>query len=170
VKIGSAIAELGKKGESHKLFSVIPEAHSREHCIEVQLPFLQEVFGGLEFEVFPILCGEVDFRELAEELLPLLDDETLLVVSSDLSHYLPYEEAKKIDGIANESIPQLDLRRFLDSGDACGKLPILVLMEIAKRRGWTGFFVDYKNSGDTAGDKSAVVGYGCCAFCSTKTR
>jgi AmmeMemoRadiSam system protein B len=70
----------------------------------------------------------------------------------------------KIDGIANKTVPAIDILSFQKNGDACGKQPILTLMHIAKLMGWSGKFLDYRNSGDTAGDKGRVVGYGCYAF------
>ena len=111
-----------------------------------------------------MLCGEVDEKVLAEALAPLVDEKTLVIASSDLSHYLPYGEAVKIDRVANESVPALDIARFERQGDACGKTPILVLMHLAKIKGWKGKLLDYRNSGDTAGDRGQVVGYGCYAF------
>jgi len=145
------------------LIQVYPQAHAPEHCLEVQLPFLQAVMKN-EFEVCPILCGEVDEKALAEAIAPLVDEKTLVIASSDLSHYLPYDVAVKTDRIANEAVPALDIGRFEKQGDACGKTPILVLMHLAKKKGWKGKLLDYRNSGDTAGDRRQVVGYGCYAF------
>ncbi len=143
--------------------SVFPPAHEPEHCIEVQLPFLQVIFGE-KIKVWPILCGEVSPLELAERVMKELDDKTVVIASSDLSHYNDYMTARKIDEIANESVPALDIERFEREGDACGKTAILTLMHIAKKKGWKGMLLDYRNSGDTAGPKSSVVGYGCYAF------
>jgi AmmeMemoRadiSam system protein B len=140
-----------------------PEAHEPEHCIEVQVPFIQMVLGN-EVKIRPILCGQIDPAKLAKELVGEIDEQTLVIASSDLSHYKFYDEAKKIDAKANESIPKLDIEKFEAVGDACGKMPILVLMNIAKEKKWKGKFLDYRNSGDTYGPKSRVVGYGCYAF------
>ena len=161
VKAGSLASKL--KGEGKGLVQTIPQAHVPEHCLEVQLPFLQSVLKK-DFEIFPLLCGEVDAGLLAKAIAPAVDAKTLVIASSDLSHYLPYEVAVKVDKNANELVPALDIRGFEAKGDACGKTPILVLMHLAKIKGWKGLFLDYKNSGDTAGDKSRVVGYGCYAF------
>jgi AmmeMemoRadiSam system protein B len=144
------------------LIEVYPQAHSMEHCLEVQLPFLQSVLD--DFEVYPILTGEVDPAALADAIAGILDDDTVIIASSDLSHYLGYEEAKKVDSSANESVPSLDIESFINEGDACGKTAILILMYIAKKKGWKGKLLDYRNSGDTAGPKTGVVGYGCYAF------
>ncbi len=144
------------------LVQTIPQAHAPEHCLEVQLPFIQAVLK--KPEVTPILTGEVSPKELAEALLPSIKTSTVVIASSDLSHYLPYEEAKKADAVANEAVPKLQISRFEEEGDACGKTAILTLMHMAKKKGWKGKFLDYRNSGDTAGDKGKVVGYGCYAF------
>jgi AmmeMemoRadiSam system protein B len=144
------------------IVSVLPQAHAREHCIEVQLPFLQRAMGNPE--IWPLLCGDVDASGLADEVGRRLDDSAIAIASSDLSHYLPYEAAVKRDAIANECVPSLDIPRFAEDGDACGKIPILALMHIAREKGWKGRFIDYRNSGDTAGGKEEVVGYGCYAF------
>jgi AmmeMemoRadiSam system protein B len=85
-------------------------------------------------------------------------------VSSDLSHYYPYDEAVQRDAIAHRAIEQLDIRLMEDYVEACGKTAILTLMEIARERSWRAKLLDYRNSGDTAGDKFRVVGYGCYAF------
>ena len=143
--------------------SIYPPAHAPEHCLEVQLPFLQVLFGD-GFEIWPLLCGDVDPQVLAERVMKELDRKTVVIASSDLSHYKEYEAAKRIDRVANESVPALDIARFEREGDACGKAAILTLMHIAKKKGWKGVKLDYRNSGDTAGPKSNVVGYGCYAF------
>jgi AmmeMemoRadiSam system protein B len=146
-----------------KLFATYPNAHAPEHCLEVQLPFLQTALAP-GFSIEPLLCGDLEPEQAARALAPLIDDKTLVLASSDLSHYLPYPIAVRTDRIANESVPSLDIARFETAGDACGKFPILILMHLAKMKGWKGTLLDYRNSGDTAGDKSQVVGYGCYAF------
>jgi MEMO1 family protein len=143
--------------------SIFPQAHGPEHCLEVQLPFLQVISTG-EIEVWPLLCGQVEPSELAERIIKELDAKTVVIASSDLSHYKDYDSAKRTDRIANEAVPALDIARFEREGDACGKTAILTLMHIAKKKKWKGVLLDYRNSGDTAGPKSSVVGYGCYAF------
>lgn len=136
-------------------------AHKDEHCIEVQLPFLQEVLK--DFEIVPILLGEIEPEEIARALLPLINEETFVIASSDLSHYHSYDEAVKLDVRANKAVPSGDTDSA-ESVEACGRAAILVLMHIAKLRGWRGSFVAYANSGDTTGGRAEVVGYGCYAF------
>lgn len=137
-----------------------------EHSLEVQVPFLQRVMG--EFEIVPILTGEIEAEDLSDRLLKFLkllkDEKNIIIVSSDLSHYYPYDEAVRIDRTANEAIPALDIERVEKKVEACGKTGILAIMHLAKKLGWKGMFLDYKNSGDTAGDKTRVVGYGCYGF------
>jgi AmmeMemoRadiSam system protein B len=158
VKVGSLRQEADNKG----LFSVSERAHGPEHCLEVQVPFLQVVLG--EFTLYPVLVSDVMPEALADEIIKHLDDGSIVIASSDLSHYLPYDDAKARDSIANETVPALKIADFKEKGDACGKMPILVLMHIAKKMGWTGKLLDYRNSGDTAGPRDNVVGYGCYAF------
>lgn len=145
-----------------KLIAPYPEAHRREHSIEVQMPFLQVVLPKAEY--YPVVVGEVDPAELARDISNVIDSSTIIVVSSDLSHYYPYDEAVKIDANANECIPKLDIDCVNERVEACGKTGILTLMHIARERGWKGKLIDYKNSGDTAGDKDSVVGYGAYVF------
>ncbi|MEW6748249.1 MAG: AmmeMemoRadiSam system protein B [Candidatus Micrarchaeota archaeon] len=157
---------LGKvktKSKGGGLISVFPKAHEPEHSVEVQFPFLQMIYGD-KITVWPLLSGEVDPAELADEVMKELDDDTVLIASSDLSHFKSYEQAKRIDRAANETVPALDISGFWEKGDACGKTPILMLMQIARKKGWKGRLLDYRNSGDTAGPKDSVVGYGCYAF------
>jgi AmmeMemoRadiSam system protein B len=157
------LGTLKAKSASGWPISIFPPAHGPEHCLEVQLPFLQ-VIGGDKVEIWPLICGNVSPEELAKRVISELDDSTVVIASSDLSHYNDYETAKRKDRVANEAVPALDIARFEREGDACGKTAILTLMHIAKERNWKGVFLDYRNSGDTAGPKSSVVGYGCYAF------
>ncbi|MEK7508324.1 MAG: AmmeMemoRadiSam system protein B [Patescibacteria group bacterium] len=149
-------------------------AHLQEHCLEVQLPFLQHVLafpparGGIEgggsFKIFPVVIGEADPEAVAQELIKLIDDETFLIVSSDLSHYLPYRQAQAKDKMTIEAIIKGWIAVLEVQGDACGLLPILTLLRLAKKRNWRGQLLDYRNSGDTFGDKDRVVGYASIAF------
>ncbi|MGQ9576821.1 MAG: AmmeMemoRadiSam system protein B [Thermoguttaceae bacterium] len=132
-----------------------------EHSLEVQLPFLQRTLK--DFTLVPIIFGEADPKAVAEQLAGLLDARTLLVASSDLSHYEPYQTARMLDASCIEAIVGLDTQR-MQREDACGKLPILTLMHLARQQGWKARLLDYRNSGDTAGDKSRVVGYAAIAF------
>lgn len=138
------------------------EAHEQEHCLEIELPFLQTALK--KFKILPMVLGEINEKRLAELLSDEIDKDTIIVVSSDLSHYLPYDQAIAIDSFANGAIPALDIKTVEKKVEACGKSGILTLMNIAKIKGWKGKFIEYMNSGDTAGDKEQVVGYGCYAF------
>jgi AmmeMemoRadiSam system protein B len=139
-----------------------PHAHVEEHSLEVQVPFLQVVCP--KAKIHPLVTGEVDPSMLAKDIEHYIDDRTLILVSSDLSHYYPYHKAVEIDSVANECIPSLNIKCVEEKVEACGKTGILTLMHIAKNLGWKGQLIDYKNSGDTYGDKSQVVGYGCYGF------
>ena len=135
--------------------------HEQEHSLEVQLPFLQTVLK--DFSLVPVVYGNVDPKAVAETLAKHLDDKTLIVASTDLSHHMPYSTANILDGDCVKAICSLDIDRTVGQF-ACGKLPVLTLMHIAKTRGWQAKLLDYRNSGDTAGDKSRVVGYAAIAF------
>ena len=132
-----------------------------EHSLEVQLPFLQRTLH--DFHIVPVIFGQVDLHKVAEKLLPFLDDQTLIVVSTDLSHYHPYDEAKSLDTRSVAAICELRSDR-LTADDACGYAGVVTLIDIARRKGWKARLLDYRNSGDTAGDKSAVVGYAAIAM------
>ncbi|HYC35522.1 MAG TPA: AmmeMemoRadiSam system protein B [Usitatibacter sp.] len=136
-------------------------AHAREHSLEVHLPFLQSVLG--EFRLAPVVVGDATPDQVAS-IYDLLwgGDETLIVVSSDMSHYLRYDEARLRDGRTARAI--LDLRDELEPEEACGAAPINGLLRVARRRGLRPEQVDLRNSGDTAGDRDRVVGYGAFAF------
>ena len=155
------LSPLAKTLRKNETFTEVPAAHEEEHSIEVQLPFLQTVLG--EFELVPILVGDADSEKIAEVLLEHLDDETLIVASSDLSHYLPYEQAKALDAFTVRTIAEVDAD-LVELCEACGKTPIAVLLRIAREKGWHPHVLDCRNSGDTAGPKTQVVGYCSVAF------
>lgn len=140
----------------------IPAADAQEHSLEVQLPFLQEQLP--DFELIPIVCGAAPPDQLAGFLLPYLDADTLVVISTDLSHYFPYDQAVATDSIANAAIPSLDLDTMRHKGDACGIIGVMTCMHMARELGWQGQLLEYRNSGDTAGPKDRVVGYGAYSF------
>jgi hypothetical protein len=132
------------------------DAHAEEHSLEVQLPFLQTVLGP--FELVPLAVGHASAGEVAQVLDRLWGGpETLIVISSDLSHFHSYREAQAIDGATAEHILALDQLTSFDQ--ACGALPINGLLALARRRGLRIERLAQCNSGDTAGDKSRVVGY-----------
>ena len=132
-----------------------------EHSLEVQVPFLQKTLT--DFTLVPIVFGDVDPQAAARELASRLDDKTLLVASSDLSHYYPDKKARGMDSTCIEAICKLNCE-WMAEQEACGKLPILTLMHLARAKGWQAKLLDYRTSGDTAGDRSAVVGYAAIAF------
>jgi AmmeMemoRadiSam system protein B/AmmeMemoRadiSam system protein A len=131
-------------------------AHAGEHALEVHLPFLIETLG--QFKLVPLLVGAATPGMVAEVLDELWGgDETLIVISTDLSHYHPYREAMKIDGATIDAI--LGLRADLTHEQACGATPVAGLLALARRRGMRIELVDRCNSGDTGGDRDRVVGY-----------
>lgn len=136
-------------------------AHALEHSLEVHLPFLQAALGA--FLLVPIVVGGAGAQDV-ERVLDTLwgGDETLIVVSSDLSHYLAYDAACRRDRTTAEAIVALDAR--LDHEQACGATAINGLLRVARRRGLVAHALDVRNSGDTAGDRDRVVGYGAFAF------
>jgi AmmeMemoRadiSam system protein B len=138
-------------------------AHAQEHCIEVQLPFLQALLG--EFELVPLVVGDASPAQMAQALEAVWEDaHTLVVVSSDLSHYLPWAHARARDAATADTI--LRLEATLDPEDACGAAPINGLLRVARSRGLRPRLLDVRNSGDTAGDRDRVVGYGAFEFVS----
>lgn len=152
-----AVRQLG----SFRQITTSPAAHAQEHSLEVQLPFLQEVLG--DFKLVPLAVGDARPEEVAEVIEALWGgEETLIVVSSDLSHYLNYDQAQRTDRETCETIR--DLRASIDHDQACGGTPINGLMLVARRRHLTPHLLDRRTSGDTAGDRTRVVGYAAFAF------
>ena len=133
------------------------EPHRREHALEVEIPFLQSALS--EFTIVPLVTGDASPKEVAEVLDSLWDERTLVVVSSDLSHYHDYETARRLDRATAEAIVGL-LPQSLDSGSACGRLSIQGLLLAASARGLAVSLLDLRSSGDTAGPRDQVVGYG----------
>ena len=140
---------------------VSDQAHALEHSLEVHLPFLQQTLAG--FTLVPLAVGTASLQEVTD-VLDLLwgSDETLIVVSSDLSHYLTYSQAQHMDGQTTRMI--LDLAPGLNHEQACGATPVNGLLRAAARRGLRPQMLDLRNSGDTAGDRERVVGYASFAF------
>jgi AmmeMemoRadiSam system protein B len=133
-------------------------AHQDEHSLEVQLPFLQVTLEA--FCIVPLLVGEARDRDVAEVIDALwVGADTLVVVSSDLSHYLPYRAARSRDALTCRAVEQLDGPR-IGHGDACGAAPLRGLLRVARQRGLRAETLDLRNSGDTAGNHDRVVGYG----------
>lgn len=141
--------------------TVNKEVHALEHSLEVQLPFLQSILG--EFTLLPLAVGMASAEEVAEVLNYIWGgQETLIVISSDLSHYLPYATAQRVDSQTVQSIMQL--RHPIEYEHACGSIPINGLIVAARKHHLTSHLLDLRNSGDTAGSRNQVVGYAAIAF------
>jgi AmmeMemoRadiSam system protein B/AmmeMemoRadiSam system protein A len=134
------------------------EAHDREHCLEIHLPFLQRALGS--FTLVPLVGGRARPGEVAEVLANLWgDEETLIVVSSDLSHYLDYETCRALDARTSQAILAGRIEEIGDD-QACGRVGIKGLLKLANTFAMTTNLLDLRNSGDTSGAKDRVVGYG----------
>lgn len=147
--------------ESLPQVSTSVAAHAWEHSLEVQLPFLQTVLH--DFTLLPLAVGDATPDEVAEVLERLWgEDDTLIVISSDLSHYLSYDQAKRSDSQTVARILQFD--HHISHHEACGATPVNGLLELAQRHHLRAYLLDLRNSGDTEGDKDRVVGYSALAF------
>jgi AmmeMemoRadiSam system protein B len=136
----------------------LDDAHTYEHSLEVHLPFLQEVLDS--FSLVPLVVGETSPAQVSEVIAALWDGpETLIVISSDLSHYHDYETARRLDSATSHAIESLK-PEAIQYEDACGRNPVNGLLELARQRGLHATTVDLRNSGDTAGPRDQVVGYG----------
>ena len=142
--------------------NILDEAHHWEHSLEVQLPFLQEVLGT--FVVLPMAVGRASPEQVGEVLETLWGgDETLIVISSDLSHHYDYGSAKNMDAATAVAIESLEPERIAPQ-DACGRIGVQGLLSVARRRSLAVRTLDLRSSGDTAGGRDEVVGYGAWAF------
>lgn len=140
----------------------LEQAHAQEHSLEVHLPFLQEVLGN--FKLVPLVVGDARPQQVGAVLEALWGGpETLIVISSDLSHYHDYQTAQYLDNQTSKAIEAL---RFEDIGyeQACGRNPVNGLLWVARRKDLHGETLDLRNSGDTAGSRDQVVGYGAYVF------
>lgn len=147
---------------NRELIAIRDEAHRREHSLETHLPFLQICLEA--FSVVPLVVGDAT----PEEVAAVLDaawggPETLVVISSDLSHYHDYRTAQRLDRATATAIENLDAEA-LESDMACGCLPIQGLLLVARQKGLHARTLDLRNSGDTAGPRNEVVGYGAFSF------
>ena len=148
--------------EGIDLIPVNDAAHELEHSLEVQLPFLQTVLG--DFQLIPLVVGNATKEDVADVLAALWGGpETLIVISSDLSHYMSYRTGRAMDTAASKAIVELD-SRGLDFDNACGLVPIAGLLHLARQKGMRAELLDLRSSGDTAGPKDQVVGYGAFGF------
>ena len=138
-------------------------AHALEHCLEVQLPFLAEALAS-PFTIVPLVVGDATDGEVSEVLQAVWGGpETLIVISSDLSHFHDYEQACRLDAEASQAIEAMSPER-LRPEQACGHTAIRGLLAEARRRGMETRVLDVRNSGDTAGSRQEVVGYGAYAL------
>ncbi|RXJ74076.1 AmmeMemoRadiSam system protein B [Veronia nyctiphanis] len=148
--------ELSYALSQNALVAVTDQVHAPEHSLEVQLPFLQASLDS--FTLLPIVYSKVTSQVLAELIETVWrDDETLLVISSDLSHYHTYDEACEIDKDTCQRIANFDMT--LEPHQACGATGINAVLNLARARGYSLTEIDYRNSGDTGGNKERVVGY-----------
>lgn len=146
--------------EEPNVFS-IPEADTEEHSIEIEIPFLQKVLT--DFEILPVIVGKVDPKEFSKLLEKYYTEESVIVVSVDLSHFHKYDDALKYDRYSINNVLELNpdgIRKAeIDSPYA-----VAALIELAKRKKWKTKLLDYKNSGDIVSDRSSVVGYSAIVF------
>lgn len=148
---------------------VLDQAHAPEHCLEVHLPWLIHALGATRGQerhmpaIVPMLFGETSAEHVAELIDSEWDDATLVLVSSDLSHYHDYEAARSRDAATAEAIASGEPAR-VGQRDACGYVAIRALLKLAADCGLEAHAVDVRNSGDTAGPRDRVVGYGAFVF------
>lgn len=135
--------------------------HAPEHSLEVELPFLQRVLK--DFSLVPIVYGEGSPALAARSLAKYLDANTLIVISTDLSHYYPSAVADQLDANCVQTILSLDADKVLDR-EACGRYPVAILLHLAKAMGWRAKLLNASNSGQATGDNDRVVGYAAIAF------
>ncbi|MDH5233059.1 MAG: AmmeMemoRadiSam system protein B [Gammaproteobacteria bacterium] len=140
----------------------LDRAHEQEHSLEVHLPFLQLILD--DFKLVPLVVGDTQAHEVAEVINALWDDEaTFIIISSDLSHYHDYATAQRIDKQTSNAIATLNPDP-IGFEQACGRNPLNGFLQVAKEKGLKAEILDQRNSGDTSGDKSRVVGYGAYVF------
>lgn len=139
------------------------QPHIQEHCLEVEIPFLQYLFK--DFSISCLLTGYgIDIKKTTKCLLETFSGSTF-IISSDLSHYLPHSLAEKTDKKTIEKILDLEEEYFLNEENvACGAIGIAILLEMAKTKKWKGELIKYDTSATASHDKSAVVGYASIAF------
>jgi AmmeMemoRadiSam system protein B len=145
---------------------ILDDAHHWEHSLEVQLPFLQAVVRS--FRVLPLVVGWATPAQVREVLDSVWGgEETVIVVSTDLSHYHRYEEARQLDAATAAAIERLDPASIRED-DACGRIGLQGFLQSAREQGLEVHRLDLRNSGDTAGGRREVVGYGAWAFTAAK--
>ena len=167
-RFATPLGEVALDREAMERIRELPEvktfdaAHAMEHALEVHLPFLQVLLD--DFEIVPLVVGDTGTSEVVEVLDRLWGGpETLVVVSSDLSHFHPEQEARALDGATAEAI-EACRSADIDTEQACGRVPLRGLLEVARRRGMTVERLGLCNSADAAGPRDHVVGYGAWSF------
>lgn len=135
--------------------------HQKEHSLEVQVPFLQVVMK--DFDIIPVVYGDIDSIYVKKIIDFFKDENTVVIISSDLSHYYPDSIAREIDKNCHIAVERLN-ETYLENCEACGKIGIEAMIKYAKENGLKAKMLDYKTSGDTGGDYSSVVGYGSYIF------
>ena len=163
------LAPLGAKlQEEHgDLFQENIASEQAEHSLEVILPFLQESLG--KFSLVPLVVGQTDTKRTALALAPIVTDDVLVVISSDLSHFLDYDSAVLKDRQTINAILDMDMTALLGNDNkACGMVGIQILLHLARLKKWQPHLLHYSNSADTTGDRDRVVGYGAIAFTEEK--
>ena len=147
--------------EDSELFSAITSPHEPEHCLEVQVPFIQTILP--DTPIVPMLFGETDPVAVGEALNKVVTQRDVIIVSSDLSHYHNNQTAHKIDRRFLDALLEGDVDNVL-GGEACGQAPILSLITMASASDWQPRLLDYRTSGDTTGNRQQVVGYAAVAY------
>jgi len=149
--------------DSDRRFNVVAASEAAEHSLEVIVPFLQYHLG--RFALVPITLGPTDPAAMAATVAGLLASDSLLVVSSDLSHYLPDDQARQRDQQTLKAVLALDPALLVKNDNrACGAVPLMILIELARRQGWRPQLLHYATSADSAGGRDKVVGYAAIAF------
>ncbi len=157
---GEMKIDLGFSNELNDTFDFLhfaPEAHN-EHSTEVQIPFVQHYFP--EAEVLEIVYGDLDYRELSKLIDKVLtDSETLVVISTDLSHFYTRLQAESLDSLCIEGMAELNLSPLESGCEACGMIGVKAVIDTARRAGLNSKVLDYRTSADASGDEQSVVGY-----------
>jgi hypothetical protein len=162
---GVAVSALARTLQNESsLIKDMPEAHSYEHAAEILVPFLQRSLS--DFEIVSIILGKMNLKqidELAGLLIKHIDERTLVVASTDLSHYHPYDKAVAFDKRCVDAIVAGNFKNA-SRCEMCGYYPVITLMRIAQKLNWKATLLKYMNSGDVTGDRSAVIGFASIAF------
>jgi hypothetical protein len=149
---------LGKVKIKDNFYQKLP----KEHSIENQIPFLQKM--NKDIEILPIVVGEISLKEAGEIAKQFsAEKDSFFIFSTDLSHFFHYEKAESVDRETIKIIESLNIKKQKEM-DACGHFPLLILMNLCRKKGWKPKLIEYKNSGDVTGDKESVVGYASFVF------